>query len=213
MLNIVKLVTGPLSVNTYIVFLKSSARAVVIDPADSRMVINKLSELKLKCDMLLLTHGHFDHIWSVADLAQTLNIPVAVHSDDAAALTDDKINLAFYSGAAVKHHAPDILLSDNELLTAAGIGFKVLHTPGHSPGSVCLLVESEKLIFTGDTLFRLSVGRTDFPNGSSEQLYESILYRLFSLRGDYRLLPGHMSETTLDFEKKHNPFMRRNGGI
>lgn len=213
MLNIVKLVTGPLSVNTYIVFLKSSARAVVIDPADSRMVINKLSELKLKCDMLLLTHGHFDHIWSVADLAQTLNIPVAVHSDDAAALTDDKVNLAFYSGAEVKHHAPDILLSDNELLTAAGIGFKVLHTPGHSPGSVCLLVESEKLIFTGDTLFRLSVGRTDFPNGSSEQLYESILYRLFSLRGDYRLLPGHMSETTLDFEKKHNPFMRRNGGI
>ncbi len=213
MLNIVKLVTGPLSVNTYIASLNGSGRAVVIDPADSGMIINKLNELNLKCDTILLTHGHFDHIWSVANLAQTLNVPVAVHSGDAAALINDKANLAFYSGATVKHHAPDRLLSDNEMLTVAGIDFKVLHTPGHSPGSVCFLVESEKLIFTGDTIFRLSVGRTDFPNGSSEQLYESILYRLFSLHGDYRLLPGHMSETTLDFERKHNPFMLRNGGI
>lgn len=213
MLNVVKLITGPLSVNTYIVYLGGSDRAVVIDPADSGLVTAKLNELKLKCDMILLTHGHFDHIWSVADLARTLGAPVAIHKSDAAALTDDMENLAFYSGACVKHHTPEMQLDDGELIRVAGVDFKVIHTPGHSPGSICLIIESEKTIFTGDTLFRLSVGRTDFPNGSDEQLYESILYGLFSLHGDYRLLPGHMSETTLDFERRHNPFMRRNGII
>ncbi|MCH5278851.1 MAG: MBL fold metallo-hydrolase [Christensenellaceae bacterium] len=215
-MNILSVPTGPLSVNTYIVFTDEAAKkggdCVVIDPANSKKVLDEMAKYKLHCSHILLTHGHFDHIIGVAGLKEHENATVMIHSLDAAALSDSSVNLAMISGALVRPCEVDIPLKDNDRFTAAGMDFRVIHTPGHTRGCVCFVMEDEKVIFSGDTLFRLSVGRTDFPGSSTEQLYESILYRLFTLQGDYRVLPGHMRETTLDFERKHNPFMR-NGGL
>ena len=105
----------------------------------------------------------------------------------------------------------DIILHGGECFTAAGIEFSVLHTPGHTKGGVCYVIEKERVIFSGDTLFRLSVGRTDLDGGDNDALYNSLLLLTGRLKGDYRVFPGHMGETTLDFERKHNPYLRGGG--
>lgn len=206
--------TGPLSTNTYILFDDASSEevksCVVIDPASSRKVLGVLEEYGLHCTDILLTHGHFDHIMGVAEIKSKQNSRVHIHEDDAASVSGGG-SLAFMAGALVKRFEVDQLLHDNDVVTAAGMEFRVIHTPGHTPGGVCFLLESERVIFSGDTLFRLSVGRTDLSGGDDEQLYESIAYRLFPLHGDYRVLPGHGEETALEFERQHNPYMKKGG--
>lgn len=216
-MNVIRIPTGPLGTNTYIVHsdnadIDGRIPCVVIDPAASMPVLKTLEEKGLKCTHILLTHGHFDHIMGVKKLRDAEDAKVFIHAADAAALSGGEGSLAFMAGAYVQPCEVDRRLSDGDEFTAAGIDFRVIATPGHTPGGVCYLIESEKTVFTGDTLFRLSVGRTDLAGGDGEQLYESILYRLFSLQGDYRLLPGHEGESTLDYERKHNPYMK-NGGI
>lgn len=211
-MEIIPLVLGHLSTNTYIVFEKSGGDCVVIDPANSHKVFEEMEKYNLHCSHILLTHGHFDHIMGVAELKEHENSIVMIHRAEANAFTDTSINLTRMTGALIKHCEIDVLLEDEQIFTAAGITFRVIHTPGHSPGGVCFVVESEKVIFSGDTLFRLSVGRSDFVGSSTQQLYESIAYRLFPLHGDYRVLPGHSRATTLDFEREHNPFVRNSIG-
>ena len=214
-MKIVRIPTGPLGTNTYIVYRECTDEetpCVVIDPAASLPVIKKLRELGLKCTHILLTHGHFDHIMGVKKLKESEGAEVFIHSSDADALSGGAGSLAYMAGAFVEPCEVDKRLADGDEFTAAGLDFRVISTPGHTPGGVCYLIESEKAVFTGDTLFRLSVGRTDLAGGDGVQLYESILYRLFSLKGDYRLLPGHEEASTLDYERKFNPYMK-NGGI
>lgn len=213
MMNIICTPTGPLGTNTYIVYseegtAESPAPCAVVDPAGSAKVLKLLRAHNLRCTDILLTHGHFDHVMGVAELKAQENARVAIHRLDASALTDGKASLAHLGGVLVKKCEVDLLLDDEETITAAGFEFRVIHTPGHTPGGVCYVCEDEKVIFAGDTLFRLSVGRTDLPGGDGEQLSESIAYRLFSLHGDYRVLTGHGEETTLEFERRHNPFMQ-----
>lgn len=210
--------TGPLSTNTYVVINDSAEKTAedktpcaVIDPANSRKVLALLDERGLACTDILLTHGHFDHIMGVADIKARENARVSVHEKDASAVTGGNGCLAFMAGALVKHCEVDRLLHDEDVITAAGMEFRVLHTPGHTPGGCCFVMEDERVLFSGDTLFRLSVGRTDLDGGSDEQLYESIAYRLFPLHGDYAVLPGHGEETDLEFERQHNPFMKKGG--
>lgn len=210
-MNILSLVTGPLSVNTYILFENEGGECAVIDPANFNKVLKAMEEHGLHCSHILLTHGHFDHIMGVAELKKHENAKVFIHKLDAGALSDTSVSLASMAGALVKKCEVDRELNDDETIVVAGIELRVIHTPGHTEGCVCYVSEKDKVIFSGDTLFRLSVGRTDLPGGSGVQLYDSIAYRLFPLHGDYRVLPGHMRETTLDFERQHNPFMR-NGG-
>ena len=206
--------TGPLSTNTYIVYDGSAEPeggkrpCAVVDPASSHRVLDVLDRNGLHCTHILLTHGHFDHIMGVAEIKSREGAEVLIHRDDADAVSGSG-SLAYMAGALVKKFTVDRLLGDGDVFTAAGMTFRVIHTPGHTPGGVCYVLENERVIFCGDTLFRLSVGRTDLSGGSDEQLYESILYRLFPLHGDYRLLPGHDRETTLDFEREHNPYMKR----
>ena len=208
--------TGPLGTNTYIVYSElgteeKPADCAVIDPAASKPIIKKLRELNLRCTHILLTHGHFDHTMGVAKLKEEEDALVFIHNADSAALSGGEASLAYMAGTHVAPCEVDKKLKGNDVFTAAGLEFKVVFTPGHTPGGVCYVIESEKVIFSGDTLFRLSVGRTDLAGGDGMRLYESIAFHLFTLPGDYRVFPGHEDETTLEFERKHNPFMKSGG--
>ncbi|MCR5809239.1 MAG: MBL fold metallo-hydrolase [Clostridiales bacterium] len=208
MLRIVSIPTGPLAVNTYIVWRDDEKtdthECVVIDPANSGKVLRKLSELHLVPTAILITHGHFDHIMGVARLREQTGAKVYVNRLDAASMRDNGASLASMIGVKVDPTTVDVFVEDNMVITEAGIEFNVIHTPGHTKGGVCYVIENEKVIFSGDTLFFMSYGRTDLPGGDAPALYDSIIYRLFTLKGDYRVLPGHDRETTLDFEREHN---------
>lgn len=208
-MELVTLITGPIDVNTYLLFGKENGKCLIVDPSDTAMVKAELEKRGLTPTHVLITHGHFDHILSVADLQREYGAKVVIHREDAPALTEPESGLAMFPGIKVQGCAPDVLLDGGETLSCAGFAVNVLHTPGHSKGGVCYVLEEERLIFCGDTLFRLSVGRTDFTGGSPQELYGSIKNRLFALEGDYDVYPGHMRKTTLQFEREHNPFMLR----
>ena len=207
MINIRSIPTGPLAVNTYIVWYgedNGKHDCVVIDPANSGKVLRALEQLDLECRAILITHGHFDHIMGVSKLCQATGARVYINRLDAKAMSDDSENLASMIGFRVDPSEVDVFVDDNSEFEEAGIRFRVIHTPGHTKGGVCYILEDEKVIFSGDTLFFMSYGRTDLPGGDAVALYDSIVYKLFALKGDYRVLPGHERETTLDFERVHN---------
>ncbi|MBO4847990.1 MAG: MBL fold metallo-hydrolase [Clostridia bacterium] len=208
MINIRSIPTGPLAVNTYIVWDSENGSerhdCVVIDPANSGKVARFLDENGLDCRAILLTHGHFDHIMGVARLKERTGARVYINKLDAASLSDNGASLASMIGFKVDPASVDVFVEDGMVFTEAGVTFRAIHTPGHTEGGVCYIVESEKVIFSGDTLFYMSYGRTDLPGGDAVALFDSIAYRLFTLKGDYRVLPGHDRETTLDFERRNN---------
>jgi glyoxylase-like metal-dependent hydrolase (beta-lactamase superfamily II) len=203
-----KLLTGPLDVNTYIVHAEESADCAVIDPADAAAVKRFLNGKHLNCTHILITHGHFDHIMGVAELKKEFGAKVIIHPEDASALYDDKVSLASAMGLTIESCRADILAEDGTEFTAAGLRFGVIHTPGHSRGCVCYLIKNERVLFSGDTLFRLSAGRSDLPGADPSELYDSIVQKIFTLDGDYTVYPGHMEQTALEFERKRNPFIK-----
>lgn len=208
MILISRLVCGPLDVNTYIVREEQATACVLIDPADYGAVRVALTEKGLAPDAILLTHGHFDHLLGVKELKREYGCRVYIHELDMAGLMGNgRINLGYYCGCDVQPCNPDVLLKDGDIIEEAGICFNVIHTPGHSKGGVCYLIKDANKLFTGDTLFRMGVGRSDFPTSDSKALYASISDKIFSLSGDYDIFPGHMLETTLEHERRRNPYM------
>ncbi len=207
-MQLITLLTGPLDVNTYIMLGAEEGACFIVDPADAAPVRETMEEHGVKPTHILLTHSHFDHILAVAELQKEFGAKVCIHALEAAALADDRASLSAMAGVHVPPCAADVRLQGGESFAAAGFRVEVIHTPGHSRGSVCYLLEQERILFAGDTLFRLSVGRTDFPGGSERELFDSISYKLFALRGDYAVYPGHMRKTTIEFERQHNPVMR-----
>ncbi|HBV88977.1 MBL fold metallo-hydrolase [Desulfosporosinus sp.] len=198
---------GSMGANCYLYACMETKKAVVIDPgADGKSIYRWILEKGFKVEYILLTHGHVDHIGAVDELKELLgDVQVGIHTGDAGMLTDGRKNLSSYFGPGLALNKADLLLSDGQELIVGNQRIKVIATPGHSPGSVCFLC-SDGLI-SGDTLFAGSIGRTDFPGGSMNQLLDGVKKKLLILPDDTRVFPGHGEETSIGEEKRDNPFL------
>ncbi len=193
-------VVGNVQTNCHIVTDENSLDCVVIDPGDdANRIMNYLEENKLTCRYIFLTHGHFDHTGAAAAIMKQTGAPLYIHRKDVA---KNLIERAFKYGAPkeARHYA------EGDSFTVGSLTFRVIETPGHSEGSVCLICGDA--IFSGDTLFRDSCGRTDFPGCNAQSMLGS-LKRLADLEGDYDVYPGHMENTSLDRERRFNIYMRQ----
>jgi len=208
---VIESITTPgMGVNCYLLTCGQTKKAILIDPgAGSKMIQNWLKEKDQEIIYILLTHGHYDHIGSVEYLRNELQVQVAIHKDDAEMLTNPAKNLSSFLGKDVKLSPAEILLDDNQELKVGEITLKVIHTPGHTPGGICILTDDG--LISGDTLFNGSVGRTDFPGGDMQKLISSIQNRLMDLPDETVVYPGHESRTTIGRERSSNPFI--NGTI
>lgn len=201
-------VCAPIDNNCFVIHKEDGQECMVVDPSWANEAYSYISEAGLTLTHILLTHGHFDHLGGVAKLKANTNAKIAIHTSEAEALFDDNMSLAVIAGTSIEPSKADILLDGGEIIANSEFEVKVIHTPGHSPGSVCYLIEGENIMFSGDTVFRLSFGRVDLPGGDMDELYASITGKLFELKENYEIMPGHMRKTTLEFEKKHNPILR-----
>ena len=196
MINIKTLALGAYQTNTYLVWEENSPTCVVIDPGyEPDTILDEAKKLGKEITAVLLTHGHFDHVGGVRELAAETGCPVYLHEAELSMPPQMTAGPLFYTNT----------YGEGDFVEAAGLSFKVLHTPGHTPGSICLLCENA--MFSGDTLFWGSCGRTDLPGGSWATIRKSLL-RLADLSGDYDVYPGHGDATTLSFERKMNPYMQ-----
>ena len=196
MLNIRTLPLGAYQTNCYLVWEEASTSCVVIDPGyEPDAVLNEAKKLGKEIAAILLTHGHFDHVGAVRDLAAETGCPVYLHEADLSMPPQMTAGPLYYTHT----------YGEGDFVEKAGLSFKVLHTPGHTPGSVCLCCENA--MFSGDTLFWGSCGRTDLPGGSWSTIRVS-LKRLATLSGDFDVYPGHGDHTSLSFERKYNPYMQ-----
>lgn len=198
---------GPLATNCYIVSDENTKQAVIIDPgAQPEKIAGKVAELGLHVEAILLTHGHFDHMMAVDNLREKYQVSVYLGTEDAQVISSPEGNVSAMFGRPVATKA-DVLVKDGEELTLAGFSIHVLLTPGHTPGGVCYYFKEQEAAFSGDTIFEGSVGRTDFPGGSSSALTASIKKKLFVLPDDTQLFPGHGDSTTVGYEKQYNMFV------
>lgn len=203
---IYRVAVGPLRSNSYLLVDGGSGEAVIIDAGDEPHRIMKMLKPGIKVRMILATHGHFDHVLAVDDLREALGIEFYIHRDDQATLDMVPESTLRILGVRMSPPRPDGYLADGDQLTIGGLPLKVIHTPGHSPGSSCFL--TGKTLFSGDTLFAGSIGRTDIPLADPEKIVESIRGQLYSLPDDTVVYPGHGLETTIGYEKRTNPFVR-----
>lgn len=195
---------GPLQVNCLIVADETSGRAMVVDPGDEPdRVMDIIKNDELSVDYIICTHGHFDHVGTVSDLKKETGAKVLIHKDELEIYRAAKDMAAFWGYDLDPVPDPDVLAKDGEDITVGNLSFKIIHTPGHSPGGICLY--GEGIVITGDTLFAGSVGRTDFYGGDINKLKNSFK-RLMALPENTKVLAGHGPETTIGREKKGNMF-------
>jgi hydroxyacylglutathione hydrolase len=200
-----KMVDPLMGENAYIVYKEGAAESVVIDPSfQIEAILRYLKEESLSCGAILLTHGHFDHMAGVDTLRKETGASVYIHERDADKLTDAEKNMSIQFGAGLTTEPAEHLLTKDETVLLAGLQIKVLSTPGHSLGSVCYIIED--VIFSGDTLFNMSIGRTDFDDSDQDEMFAS-LHKLKALEGEYLVHPGHASSTSLQYEISNNPFL------
>lgn len=203
-----RLVLGIVRTNCYILYHETAKKAVVIDPAaDSRRIIEELTAMEVSLQAVLLTHGHFDHMLAADSLRKEYHVPVCVLCEDAKLLQSPRLNCSELFLHMSYGIGADEELADGQRLSYLDGALKVIATPGHTAGSCCYYAEEEKLLFSGDTLFQGSVGRTDLPTGQASQLPVSIKEKLFVLPEDTLVLSGHGEETTIGEEKKYNPYV------
>jgi len=198
---------GPLMVNCYIVH--DSGECIIIDPGgDFEKIREHVDNSGVKPVGIFNTHGHFDHILAVNKLKEYYGINFYLHKSDVFIVEESASHGAFFGIDVKGIPKVDKYVNDGEYYSFGSVSFKVLHTPGHSPGGVCYYFENEKSIFTGDTLFELSIGRTDFPYGNMDELVASIKNKILPLDDDVWVYPGHGEKTTVFKEKRYNPFLK-----
>lgn len=199
------LVVGPLQANSYLVACEETKEGIVIDPGgDTPLILSQIHALGLDIAYIVNTHGHIDHVAANRSLKEATGAPIAIHSLDAPWLTSSQGGLALILGATPGPPA-DILLEEGDEVRFGHISLKILHTPGHTSGGISLL--GGEVIFTGDTLFNMGIGRTDLPGGDFKTLIESIKTKLFALPEETVVYPGHGPTTTIGREKRTNPFV------
>ena len=193
--------------NCYFVYEEGKKEALVFDPADKGdYIFEGLKNKGFTVAAILLTHGHFDHIWGLEALKELTGAKVYAYEEEKEVCENASVNVSKGAGrpCAVK---ADFYLKDGEEITIAGIPLKLVATPGHTKGSCCYYFESDKILISGDTLFQESVGRTDLPTGSMGTLVRSVREKLLALPEDVKVYPGHGESTTIGHEREYNPFL------
>lgn len=194
---------GPIETNCYIV-TDEKGIGIIIDPGFEAWKIegnlNKTNQIKY----IVLTHSHFDHFLAAKKLKEKTGASIVIHEVDAPNLENPNLSLlSLYDELDTQTIKADITVNENTILSAGDLTLNFLHTPGHTKGSMCILIDN--VMFSGDTLFRLSIGRTDLPDGNMNEMLSS-LKKLFALEKDYKVYPGHMVNTTLFYERENNPY-------
>jgi glyoxylase-like metal-dependent hydrolase (beta-lactamase superfamily II) len=206
--------------NVYIYFDENTKEGVIIDPGnDAEVILDMVKKNGINIKAMLLTHGHSDHIGAIKKIREKYNWPVGAHKWEVPVLADEEANLSEMMG--VSHTmTPDIIFNDGDTFKFNNCTLKVIHTPGHTQGGVCYFDAENKVLFSGDTLFYSSVGRTDFPNPpmkdgmgypsyeNTDRLLGAIQTKLFVLPDDTKVYTGHGNSTTIGFENKYNPFVK-----
>ena len=204
---------NPFSMNCYLYWDEKTKEGVIIDPGvyedyEKNEILSYIKANGINIKLILLTHGHIDHIMGNAWAKEVFNVPIIMHKDDLPLIEKALDQGAMFGVSFPKPPGTDEFIDESGTIKFSGSEFKILHTPGHSPGSICFVDEKEKIIFGGDVLFRGSVGRTDLWMGDMDVLLDSIQNKLFRYADDFVVYPGHMEETTIGEEKESNPFLQ-----
>ena len=207
-MRITNLPSGALQANTYLAVDEKTNEGFIVDPGGYNKVLTKeVRDNDVKIKYIILTHGHSDHICGVNEhKAEFPDAKIVAYKDEEAMLENPNLNQSPGFGVPYSTKA-DILVSDGDELKVGDVTLKFIHTPGHTEGGMCIYVKEAKALFSGDTLFRQSIGRTDFPGGSYKEIMDSIRKKLFLLPDDTNVFPGHLGTTSIGFEKENNPFV------
>ena len=207
-MRITNLPSCALQANTYLAVDEKTNEGFIVDPGGYNKVLTKeVRDNDVNIKYIILTHGHSDHICGVNEhKAEFPDAKIVAYKDEEAMLENPNLNQSPGFGVPYSTKA-DILVSDGDELKVGDVTLKFIHTPGHTEGGMCIYVKEAKALFSGDTLFRQSIGRTDFPGGSYKEIMDSIRKKLFLLPDDTNVFPGHMGMTSIGFEKENNPFV------
>lgn len=203
-----KIAVGSYAANCYIVADEVTKEALVVDPgAEPERILKRIADHGLSVKYIVLTHGHGDHIGAASALKAATQAPIYIHHEDAHMLEDASKNLTVTMGKSVAFSA-DQTIGHKEKLSVGAVSCKIIHTPGHTEGGICLYFEKDRVLISGDTLFYGSVGRSDLAGGNHKTLIGSITRELMALNDDVTVYPGHGSSTSIGFERRKNPFIQ-----
>lgn len=199
--------TGPIGTNTYLVYDEDTKDGFIVDPGGySNTLTAKVKEDNVNIEYIMITHGHADHIMGIPRFKEDFpDAKVLAPAAEKEMLSTVSLNISDQFGQPISIVA-DVYVNDNDEMTLGGMDILFFNTPGHTPGGMCIYIKNQDALFCGDTLFYASIGRTDFPGGSYEDIIKSIQEKIFALPDDTRVYPGHMQPTTVGYEKVNNPF-------